>query len=63
MSLDKAIVHGKENREPYRKSKRFDGTCRNHGSCPWCYHNRTARWRSKRKVADETIREFLEGKE
>ena len=36
MSLDKAIEFGKEKRKQYRKSKAFDRTCRNHGSCPWC---------------------------
>lgn len=40
MSLTKAILHGKEQRKPYRKSKRFDKTCRNHGSCPYCRDNR-----------------------
>ena len=40
MSLDKAIQSGKERRKPYRKSKRFDKTCRNHGGCPYCEGNR-----------------------
>lgn len=40
MSLDKAIASGKEHRKPYRKSKRFDKTCRNHGGCPYCEGNR-----------------------
>ena len=40
MSLDKAILYGKEQRKPYHKSKRFDKTCRNHGSCPYCKDNR-----------------------
>lgn len=40
MSLDKAINSGKEHRKPYRKSKRFDKTCRNHGGCPYCEGNR-----------------------
>jgi len=40
MSLDKAIEHKKEKRKPYRKSKAFDRTCCNHGSCPWCEGNR-----------------------
>lgn len=40
MSLDKAIKSGKEHRKPYRKSKAFDGTCRNHGGCPCCMKNR-----------------------
>jgi hypothetical protein len=41
MSLDKAIEHKKEKRTPFRKSKRFDRTCRNHGKCPYCEGNRT----------------------
>ena len=40
MSLYKAIIHGKEYRKLYRNSKRFDKTCRNHGSCPYCRDNR-----------------------
>jgi hypothetical protein len=40
MSLAKAIAHGKERRRQYRKSKAFDYTCRNHGSCPYCKNNR-----------------------
>ena len=24
----------------YTKSKAIDKTCRNHGSCPWCFGNR-----------------------
>ena len=27
-------------KKPYRKSRRFDKTCRNHGSCSYCYRNR-----------------------
>jgi hypothetical protein len=34
MSLDKAIKTGKEHRKPYRGSKAFDRSCRNHGDCP-----------------------------
>jgi hypothetical protein len=41
MSLDKAIKHGKEHREDYKGSKRFDRTCRNHGSCNRCECDRT----------------------
>lgn len=47
MSLDKAIEHGKERRKPYRGSKVFDYTCRNHGSCPWCEENRKHKFRDK----------------
>lgn len=41
MSLNKAIEHKKERRKQFRKSKAFDRTCRNHGSCPYCEGNRT----------------------
>lgn len=40
MSLDKAILHGKEKRKQYRGSKLVDKSCRNHGSCPYCRGNR-----------------------
>ena len=40
MSLDKATKSGKEHSKPYRKSKRFDETCRNHGGCSYCEGNR-----------------------
>jgi hypothetical protein len=47
MSMDKAIAHGKEHRKPYRGSKAIDGTCRNHGGCPWCEENRKHKFRDK----------------
>ena len=40
MSLNKAIIYGKEHRSPFRGSKAIDSTCRNHGSCVWCERNR-----------------------
>lgn len=40
MGLEKAIASGKEHRQPYRQSKAFDPSCRNHGGCPWCEGNR-----------------------
>lgn len=40
MSLDKAILSGKEHRKMYRGAKAVDCTCRNHGSCAWCRSNR-----------------------
>jgi len=41
MSLEKAIEHGKEKRRPYRDCRRFDPSCRNHKSCPYCRSTRT----------------------
>lgn len=40
MSLDKAIASRKDKRKPYRKSKAFARSCRNHGSCEICLQNR-----------------------
>lgn len=56
--LDQAILHGKEHRKQYRKSKRFDRSCRNHGSCSYCKSNRTFFDKRKRLAADEAIEEF-----
>lgn len=58
--LDKAIEHGKEHRKPYRGSKEFDRTCRNHGGCDWCKDNRlyrTNRLEEKAKQDIETMEE------
>jgi hypothetical protein len=41
MSLNKGIRYGKEDREDYRGSKRFDKTCRNNGSCNHCRSDRS----------------------
>ena len=49
MSLEKAIAYGKEHRKKFWKSKAFDLTCRNHGSCSWCESNRL---RSTRRLQE-----------
>ena len=41
MSFDKFYPKRKDQREPYRGSKQFDRSCRNHGSCGYCESNRT----------------------
>lgn len=51
MALDKAILSGKEHRKPYRRSKRFDKSCRNHGGCPWCLGNRLYNSRKREEKA------------
>ena len=53
MSLDKAIKHGKEKRKPYRKSKSFDPSCRNHGGCPWCESSRTRKSKVQKEEKEE----------
>lgn len=47
MSLDKAILYGKEKRKPYRGAKAIDKQCRNHGSCLYCQQNRKHKFRQK----------------
>jgi hypothetical protein len=59
MSLWKSIYYGKEYRKPYRGAKAFDVSCRNHGSCGWCYDNKTFFDRKARKFADDELREYL----
>lgn len=55
MSLEKAIYYGKEHRKPYRKSKAFDSSCRNHGGCSWCLGNHTYQ---DQKLAERVSAEF-----
>lgn len=50
MSLDKAILYGKEHRKPFHGAKSVDRTCRNHGDCPYCKENRT--FKNKRAEED-----------
>ena len=57
--LDKAIAHGKERRSPYRGSKVFDRTCRNHGSCPYCEEGRVHNDKVRRFNAKDEIEEYL----
>lgn len=53
MGFDKHYANRKDQREPYRGSKSFDRSCRNHGSCPYCEGARTV-WR-KRIAAEERL--------
>lgn len=57
MSLDKSIDSGKEHRKRFRGSKRFDRTCRNHGSCDYCKGNRLY---SAKKTLDEAKEKIKE---
>lgn len=52
MSMNKAIEHGKEKRKPYRDSKVFDKTCRNHGGCDWCKENRAIAYTKEKLKMD-----------
>lgn len=59
MSLIKAIDSGKEHRKQYRGAKRYDKTCRNNGSCPYCQENRTYQ---SRKLKEKIVSELKESK-
>lgn len=59
MTLDKGVEHGKEHREPYRKSKAFDRSCRNHGSCGRCEGDRTHCNHKRQVLADDQLMEVL----
>ena len=58
MSLDKAIKHKKEKREPYRGSKAYCKTCRNNGGCEWCKENRTHKYEKSTLIDDEMQKEI-----
>ncbi len=60
MSLDKAILHGKEKRQQFqgKTSKRFDRSCRNHGNCGYCENNRLFSFRKLSFRAHQEIKEF-----
>ena len=56
MSHNKSIESGKEHRKHYRKSKVFDHTCRNHGSCSYCKENRLYNTKKKLMSSDEQLK-------
>lgn len=45
------------NRKSYTKSKSFDRSCRNHGSCGYCQDNRT--WFDTKQRASTSVKEGL----
>lgn len=51
--------NAKDQRKQYRGAKSFDRTCRNHGSCSYCYYNRTHRRLVEERRAQEEMRDFL----
>lgn len=57
MALEKGIEHGREHRRPYRDSRAFDFTCRNHGSCLWCRQRRLYQRRKAEAAARQELQE------
>jgi hypothetical protein len=53
MSFDNDYPKRKDWRKPYRKSKAFDRTCRNHGSCPWCALGRQHRHKRQQPLGPQ----------
>lgn len=60
MSLEKAIKYNKEKRKEYFGSKKFDHTCRNHGSCSWCKNNRLFSDKKRKYSIDEQLDEYYD---
>jgi hypothetical protein len=40
-------------------SQRFDFSCRNHGSCPWCFNNRMYNTNKRIEKAKEDLQDYL----
>lgn len=58
MSLDKSIETGKERRRSYQQSKKFDKSCRNHGSCDYCKDNRLHKFETDKLEAENKIKSW-----
>ena len=57
MPLDKAILHGKEHRKPYRRAKAVDSWCRNHGRCYWCTMQRLFARKKRERAAQDDMKD------
>ena len=51
----------KDRRRPYRDSRRFDASCRNHQNCSYCRGNRTYQYRRALEAAQQELKDYLEG--
>ena len=58
MSFDKYI--GKEHRKPYIGCKAIDPSCRNNGTCTYCYSNRTYNTNKRKMAADQSFKDYLD---
>lgn len=58
MSLEKAILHKKERRRPYRGAKAVDKSCRNHGDCQYCMAGRMYASTKRLASTKEKISEY-----
>ena len=60
MSFDKKYQNRKDWRKPYRKSKRFDKSCRNHGGCGYCKNNRLYQYKKELEWWNIRFKDWLE---
>jgi hypothetical protein len=61
MAFDNDYPNRKDRIKPYRKSKAFDRTCRNHGSCAYCRLGRLHNHKKRELGAKEQIHEVENG--
>jgi hypothetical protein len=47
----------------YTGSKRFDRTCRNHGSCDYCRENRLIQSRKRLEAYRDSLKEFKDDRD
>jgi hypothetical protein len=53
--FDTQYKNRKDWKNPYFGAKRFDSSCRNHGSCSYCLDNRTHKDKRREPIIDEDI--------
>ena len=58
MSMDKAILYGKEKRKPYRGAKAIDPWCRNHGKDEWALENRQYKNKKREMAAKDKMNDY-----
>ena len=63
MGLDRAILSGKEHRKIYQDSRRYDRTCRAHGSCDWCCEGRQFSHKKAELESLEALKSYLKGED
>jgi positive regulator of sigma E activity len=59
--LNKAIKFKKEFRKPFKGSKQFDVTCRNHGSCSYCESNRKHSKNVSELASKDKLKDYFNG--
>ena len=53
----------REHRRQWRGSKLYDKSCRSHGTCPWCQHNRNRQKLIMKIRINELLKDYENGKE